>query len=126
MPAMSKARESLYIALLFLVAFPAFWGVWALQSRQAKGRIENEPRAAWELCEAAVANHLKAPATARFQAFEWVQALPEVDQQEPAAWYHVRGWVDSENSFGALIRSDWSCRANIETRRATVNSITAR
>lgn len=57
-----------------------------------------------EACHEGVKNRLKSPGTAKFGGeFQRGSTPPE-----------VAGWVDSENGFGALVRSDWVC-----TGRAT-------
>lgn len=55
------------------------------------------------ICEDAVKQHLRAPATAQFPD---PLAVPE----EHGRWL-VRGAVDSQNMFGALVRSEYVCRA---------------
>jgi hypothetical protein len=57
-------------------------------------------------CEDMVRERLKAPATARFE--ESVNAKQEQVSSTPEgfAW---AGWVDSENSFGALVRTRFTC-----------------
>ncbi len=49
-----------------------------------------------------VAESLLSPASAQFP---W---LPDSARFDGAAW-HVAGHVDSQNAFGALIRSHWRC-----------------
>jgi len=51
-----------------------------------------------------VENVLKAPSTADFPTLGTVRKLDGEDK------YVVYGYVDSENSFGAMIRSDWEVR----------------
>jgi hypothetical protein len=53
-----------------------------------------------ELCQQAVLDRLKSPATASFSNVT-TELVSEV--------YYVKGSVDSENGFGATMRSDWSC-----------------
>ncbi|MCH7598055.1 hypothetical protein IID27_03410 [Patescibacteria group bacterium] len=48
-----------------------------------------------------VENVLKAPSTADFPT------LGTVNKREGEDRYIVYGYVDSQNSFGAMIRSDW-------------------
>lgn len=55
-----------------------------------------------DVCEQFVTDQLKAPATAVFSgAF--------AAEQSDASWI-VRGSVDSENGFGAMIRNNYTCR----------------
>lgn len=53
-----------------------------------------------QLCQQAVLDRLKSPATASFS-----NVTAELFNQT----YTVKGSVDSQNSFGGLARSDWSC-----------------
>lgn len=58
---------------------------------------------AYDFCVDRVTEQLKAPATAQFSNRD-----PAHEGQD-AGRYLFTGTVDSENSFGALIRSDWAC-----------------
>jgi hypothetical protein len=53
-------------------------------------------------CEKSIEGQLKAPATARF-------SQETADSNGPG--YHVEGTVDAQNSFGALIRNQWTCES---------------
>jgi hypothetical protein len=64
-----------------------------------------------DLCEEAITNRLKAPATAEFSNF----TKEELDGRLTA----VRGTVDSENGFGAMIRSSFKCHV-LDDKEATV------
>jgi hypothetical protein len=64
-----------------------------------------------ELCQEAVANRLKAPATAEFSDFQ----QEELDGRLTV----VRGVVDAENGFGAKIRSSFKCHV-LDDKEATV------
>lgn len=57
-------------------------------------------------CEKQIKGQLKAPATARFSE--------ETTTGPSAGQWTVDGVVDAENSFGALIRSRWSCDAQYD------------
>jgi hypothetical protein len=59
---------------------------------------------AYEACKRAVASELKAPATADFSG-----PFSSTITEHSDGTYDVVGYVDSENSFGANIRSDWTC-----------------
>lgn len=49
---------------------------------------------------------LKSPGTARFPRAVWDAGEIKVSQM-PDGTYRVFAWVDSENSFGALLRDQW-------------------
>lgn len=55
-------------------------------------------------CEAAVKDRLKAPATARFSGISGDRPTGTSYQR-----FDLSGTVDAENSFGALVRSSWTC-----------------
>lgn len=57
-------------------------------------------------CETWVEDQLKAPATADFTD-------GSVTADGASSWT-VTGAVDAENSFGALVRSDWTCDIRLE------------
>lgn len=61
----------------------------------------NEQRDVTDACEAAVEVRLKAPSTADFDT--------TATESSPDRWT-VSGTVDAENSFGAKVRSSFSCR----------------
>lgn len=55
-------------------------------------------------CEGYVADRLKAPASAKFSG--WLDSSTAVLHDGALA---VRGYVDAQNGYGALIRTDWVC-----------------
>jgi hypothetical protein len=59
---------------------------------------------AYQSCERAVKTTLKAPSTADFSGYS------DSDIKSAGNIYTVAGYVDSENSFGAKIRTDWNCQ----------------
>lgn len=67
-------------------------------------------RGARDVCEQFVERRLKAPATAEFSESTVMQGGGE--------WV-VEGDVDSENGFGALIRSEYSCTVRPYDEEAT-------
>lgn len=81
--------------------------------------FEDRQAFAWESCKDAVEDQLKAPATADFQSFFGAQF-----RQAGADTIVVGAYVDSENSFGAKVRSDWSCSADFAPGRSKVQSAT--
>ena len=56
-----------------------------------------------------VQNSLKAPSTADFQSFPDIQVAPVKDKKGKTlkdVW-EVSGYVDAQNSFGAMLRNNW-------------------
>ncbi|WP_437582746.1 hypothetical protein ACSAGD_10790 [Paramicrobacterium sp. CJ85] len=75
------------------------------------------PTEASMYCEDAVRDQLKAPDTAEFDT-----------SATGSGTYTVTGTVDSENSFGAMLRSDFQCTVVIDgdTQRTTLDSLEQR
>ena len=63
------------------------------------------------ICQQFVADTLKAPATARFEPTDTVMAAinPDKKYRHLSFVWDTMGYVDSQNSFGALIRSKYIC-----------------
>lgn len=77
--------------VLFVAAGVAVW--W--------GRTHPSDAALVRMCRTAVTAHLKAPGSARWPVRETVV-------QDDDTWT-VTGAVDSQNGFGALLRTGWEC-----------------
>jgi hypothetical protein len=60
-------------------------------------------------CEDYVKDYLKAPATAEFSGFADTQIIAQGHNK-----YAVIGWVDSQNSFGAELRTKYVCKTTDE------------
>lgn len=69
-------------------------------------------------CEGYVADRLKAPATAKFSG--WLDSTTAVLKDGTIA---VRGTVDAQNGFGALIRNDWVCAVRQSGSGYTLQSV---
>lgn len=67
-------------------------------------QIDADNTAAANACEGLVRDQLKSPATAQFTVEPYGVGGPDNNLQGT-----VRGTVDSQNGFGALVRSDWIC-----------------
>lgn len=64
---------------------------------------------ATQACEDKLRGQLKSPATAQFSGTD---ASPsDATQAADGRGWYVTGNVDAQNSFGALIRSTWTCYA---------------
>lgn len=60
---------------------------------------------AWTACQDFVRDRLKSPSTAKYQrgvASDFVRRLG-------SGMYEARAWVDSQNSFGATLRTNFEC-----------------
>lgn len=96
---------------LVLLALVLLGGTWLIirgpdkPKTAAEQAAEYQPTAAdaERMCREDVLGKLKAPGTAKFGS---VRSTVEGD----GVW-RVTGWVDAQNSFGATIRSEWTCSA---------------
>ena len=59
---------------------------------------------AWVVCKDFVRNSLKSPGSAEFPS-----ASPSYVTHEGGGKYTVKAYVDALNSFGALMRADFTC-----------------
>lgn len=71
-------------------------------SETKTGPQTGDKTGAYLIAQEFVTDQLKAPATAKYPSSATSVRL--VGKK-----WHVRGYVDSQNSFGALIRSEWHC-----------------
>jgi hypothetical protein len=90
------------IATPFLILVAGFLGYLNSNAAADPDRNNNDITAVYA-CEKAVAENLKAPATAKFSS--------QAGGGNPI--WTVTGYVDAENSFGALIRSAYACEVTI-------------
>lgn len=66
---------------------------------------------AYSYAEEFVKKRLKSPSTAEFpRTFEKDKHITELSNQT----YQINSWVDSQNGFGAMIRSKFSCKIIFE------------
>jgi len=71
----------------------------------------DDHQAAKAACQSFALRELKSPATARFEPLGEAAAQPSTDKRwigKHDVWDSI-SWVDSQNSYGALLRSDFSC-----------------
>ena len=82
----------LTVLMIFLFAYPT----------QAADRIE-----AWVMAQDFVQSQLKAPATAKFSSNPWlIDGGACIDYKDGS--YYIRAYVDSQNNYGAMIRTWFS------------------
>ncbi|MFZ2493215.1 MAG: hypothetical protein WA208_17180 [Thermoanaerobaculia bacterium] len=64
----------------------------------------------YRVCRDFTAAKLKAPATAVFPNLKDLERLRDYGfKKDDGRAYELLGYVDSENSFGAMLRTDFSC-----------------
>lgn len=76
----------------------------ATNSCESKPKQEHSKAAASVMAEQFVKDKLKSPGSAKFQSFS-DQNITDIGDGR----YTIAAWVDSQNSFGALIRTKYIC-----------------
>lgn len=71
---------------------------------------------AYRACEDAVESQLRSPGSADFSG-----ALGSDVTETEGGGYSIRGTVDSDNAFGASLRSNFSCEIGADGGVVTVN-----
>lgn len=94
-PAVNRVGMIVIAACLVILGAVIFWPKDAYDPNNANEVIAH--------CEAAVEKQLKAPTTAEFAS-----------TATGSGTWEVTGTVDSENSFGATVRSDYACTVTVE------------
>jgi hypothetical protein len=77
-----------------------------LQIAQAQREVEARKRDAYKMSQEFVKDQLKSPSTAQFLAYEDSHVIVTYDGE----WYLVSAMVDSENGFGATVRTSYICK----------------
>jgi len=81
---------------------------------------ENEIKASvYVLAQKCVKNHLKSPSTAEFTEM-WNCGFSKGDDNI----YMMTGYVDSENSFGAMLQEQWSIMAEVNGDKVSLVMVT--
>lgn len=76
-------------------------------SEDNNGTGDADPILAYNYAKDFIKDRLKSPSTAEFPGtFEKKNHVRDLGNGQ----YQINSWVDSQNSFGATIRSRWSCR----------------
>lgn len=77
-----------------------------------------DPLSASVRCKGFVKERLKAPSTAEFADYR-----PEMATDLGSGRYRIRSWVEAENSFGARLRTSYTCTVRYEDGTAYLESI---
>ena len=85
--------------------------VWQSPNRVADRQSQEDLKQGWFFATQYVRDHLKAPASAKFEALPPEGAIKNIGAHR----WEMSGSVDSQNSFGALIRSSWKVTAEFRS-----------
>ena len=89
---------------MLLIGAAAFVALAVVASIFAPDGPPGDPIGAYVFCENVVEDRLRAPATAQFAGYN----EEDVAHISEGVW-RVESYVDAQNGFGAMLRSDWSC-----------------
>jgi len=102
--------------LLIILVLLVLWGVATCGNGSNGGNSPGTTRAdvgdavgAWVICQQFVEDRLTAPATADYPA-----GYSQYTTSLGAGRFRVDAYVDAENSFGALVRTDFTCTVNYQ------------
>lgn len=109
-PEVQRSNRRVGRGCLLLLLLPILFvgGCTAIVVMNQKPYDPNNSVEAISQCETRVEEQLKAPATAEFDS-----------EAKGGGPWQVTGTVDSENGFGAMIRSTYQCTVTINGDRAT-------
>lgn len=88
------------LALVLAMVFAALFG-----PEGGSGTSDDPEQAAWFECKVAVLDLLKSPGSAEFPWFDSSYVTRSGDG------YLIRATLEAENSFGAMVVTDWTCTA---------------
>jgi hypothetical protein len=86
------------------------------EAKAQEARINGSDYRAYDAARDFMQARLKAPATAKFADYSDSQVLHvvEADGTRAKGSYIVKSWVDSQNGFGAMLRSHYSCEVKTD------------
>jgi hypothetical protein len=97
-----KNRQTHLFSFLIIVTFTII----AFGSSDEDTTVELSKMLAYSFAEDFIKQRLKSPSTAKFPGiFEKEDHIIDFGNGQ----YFITSWVDSQNGFGAMIRSNWSC-----------------
>lgn len=110
-------HSPLFVFSLCSIVFLGAWGYGSYTAKSDKSSYERVPiidkSTAQYACENFVKNNLKSPSTAAFPPITEMQIESDINN----IWT-VNSYVDAQNSFSAMIRSQFSCQIKIEGANA--------
>lgn len=86
------------------------------EERERARAVEADKENAYRASHEFVKDRLKAPASARFQAY----GSRHVHVRYEDGWFHVLAVVDAQNGFGALMRLDYVCKLRRDLKNPDV------
>ena len=91
-----------------LVSIPMLWFTFKNNGASSKTSVYQVQSA----CESAVTGILKSPSSADFRGWQ--------RRENADGTFEISGYVDSQNSFGAMLRAQFSCSVNASGNQAKI------
>ena len=102
-PARNKKLDAILgIATVLVFCFVCV-AIWATSGSDGGKSDEPEGIEAYVMCQQFIEERLKAPGSAKYPVFSEIQMVQDGNA------FTIFSYVDAQNSFGALIRSDYEC-----------------
>jgi hypothetical protein len=107
----SSDRKAIIILIIIFVLGAAYIVNLARTQQTGNDTPDISPSMVSLICEKSVKAQLKAPSSAKFAPLNQ-QHISRITRQE--YHYRVQSYVDSQNSFGAMLRSDFDCSVHYD------------
>lgn len=104
-----KIRGVVVLAVLLVIA-----GIWFASCSTPKPYDANNSAEVIAQCEAQITEHLKSPSTAKFHS---------TSSSTGETTWTVNGTVDSQNGFGAMVRSTYECSVTVDSAESITTKI---
>lgn len=107
--------------IFFLLIIAGFaWWIFAPESKNDDNeqKIKYSKNQALVMSESFVKDNLKSPSTAEFSS----DFNNDVTQLNDST-FEVKSWVDSQNGFGAMLRSNYSCKITFANNKANCSEL---
>lgn len=117
-----KSNNTVYVIFLGIVGILIITAIISSSNSNHKPNESSSSNKflAYTYAERFVKRQLKAPSTAKFPGtFEKNDHITQVSLNE----YKIVSWVDSQNSFGAMIRTNFSCIIKFDGDQVTCNEL---
>ena len=101
-----ESKKGDFFALIVIAALLGGVGYYANYKQSPEQVEKREKLLVYEHCKKEVLKKLKSPASAVFP-----EEMPDLTPSEEGSGYQFTSYVDSQNSYGAIIRSNYSCDA---------------
>lgn len=113
----------IYIILLPISAVLLFWIIdKSTDSQDSKSNsYTSNDILAYNYAEKFVKEHLKSPSTAEFPSTR--EKVEHTHYNSSTSIYRINSWVDSQNSFGAMIRQRFSCEIIMDGKTISIRNL---